>query len=215
MSVIIRLGAMPCFFRRRARNPWLPWRGRKRWHSYLTGVGFTQVRFTRGCRDIALESTFDLIHGTSTVRPLYIEIHRGPESGPKNPILEIPWLCGLVGAAWLVPRTLGKAVECRLTRIERGGEAVFRAQRLRRRREPGGDGTRRGHGYRLGDKRRGTLSGYARGEQLARDKRLGLLVERVRPAVGVEEGERSVYSARHSEVTKRELAAANSSMADP
>jgi len=26
LSVIIRLGAMPCFFRKRVRNPWLPWR---------------------------------------------------------------------------------------------------------------------------------------------------------------------------------------------
>lgn len=52
----------------------------------------------------------------------------GCEVRQKAELEGVQWPCGAVGAAWLVGLTLGKTVECRPTRFERGGDSAYRAQ---------------------------------------------------------------------------------------
>jgi len=85
-------------------------------------------------------------------------------------------------------------------RIERPDEAAFRAQGNVDDENPAVMGLDAGMGIVLATSGEGTLPGYARREKLALGKRLGLWSS----AFGQPEAsERNVYSARHSEVTKR------------
>lgn len=68
--------------------------------------------------------TFDLIESGSRYRAvtrIRLESIEACEIRQKAKLASIDWPCGVVSAAWLVSKTMSRLVECRPTRVLKGG----------------------------------------------------------------------------------------------
>ncbi|MEO4002105.1 thermonuclease family protein [Mesorhizobium sp. CAU 1732] len=147
------------------------------WLAHLTGAVWAQQlpETVTGFAQVYDGVTFDLIESGSryrTVTRVRLESVEACEIRQKAKLAGFDWPCGVVAAAWLVSSTMSRPVECRPTRILKGGG--YWAQCFVENRDIGAEGIRVGMYVLAAPAGEVALPRYSELEENARQDREGL-----------------------------------------